>query len=1500
MRRRKSRMSKWKRCLAVSVAAITLATGLNYPGLENVFAKETSGYQIDVSYSEESNQVTLTGNMEDVPSDITLLDMTDEDGTEYEPDEFTATVAENGTYTYLLTYSETVPETGKTVEKEETVDVVVDEVEEPAEETDQSEAVTDSTEETDQEEVVTEETEGTDQDTIEAESQETETVVAEEQMKETTETTEEVQVQSPLRNTISTLAANSSAASGISTRAGDFAWADSTKTWTLDDFTKKRFWSGSNWAMNYGTDPGGSTVIYRDSIPGTSYENNGAMFRFGTNDSNGWAKEYWLQQGAVFSDISFDFSKDFALKGSMRVGNEFGGLEPNPGATDNTRIKVDGGATVSFVPEGQITTAVENAKRARGAAYRLGAFGTLPNAVVCEYDLTSDLYYDFGDSDKRNFTIQRSDLEKIGDYTYGGGRWQTEVGGKNIYDEAKDKSYENIAHIGVSTTSSSTSDVATNCIANRYSNRTTIGSKQTGKLDYQIVYRNKILTFTLDGQTTSLDLSDYVSSLNGQTKMKLVFTFGAAYMDKTKFGNGSYLSTDVNNTGSGQIDLWAEELYVNPDLRASETAVRWLDSGTVQAPTDANHNAYFNDVYLDKALWPVEGDRIFTQFNFTPSTDVMPQPTSIRRGTLKLSVGNFSVIAGDGTSLTQSPSNVKLFYRSGSTGDFKEYDDSTGITVTGTEAIHVRVGLTLPRLPDDSTIQQYSVSGTVTANYNVGKSKIKYELPLMSTNGEKITVSRSPILYDFNGTNYYTAARVIKSTDSIANNVLLNTANGGNKDGSGNKNSIHYGFGFLESSQSSYYDVKLENSGNYKGAKFSYKSASIGNLENPFSSSDFNYNNSSAGDIQLAKDTKYVLDYTLVDDEYRKQVERGKPTQNNNRGVGTGKRTIWFSDNVEVRNGYEFYAKQDVTLALKDFEGFDKTEWYNKIAEAAGAKVFKTAEYNFNDKVRGDYTKVTGNDDDTGVNNAIKDPGTPYPVTLRFTDDDGTQVERTISLTIEEGTKPITLEETGDTQTDPANSVNVYQEDDGTYKMTVTFYMEGSVLEDSTAIYAVYGQEPGEDIWGLTERGSVNLSNPTSPNRTNKGSNIFYERLSASSLNVDVSSTTNGNTKIILTFSGITSVGPTGIDYRIYLWNSANGPKKNNTTDIPRQSSDIVTLDSNFTDLYARNWQELHVIPKVTTEYSPNVIIKDTPKSALFYEKTSFTVTATFKLEGDQKESFDYLNKNELINVALYKQNPSGKDPNTNQYIIWANRTEKGKDHGEKVDLPSIDRVGDNEFTVSFQIKNNGTSISEQWDEGANYRIYAWTDSNVSPSSEGMNAIPFGSVNNDGNRFNYNKVIDTIPSTTTTMTCVLGDQVESIIHYPKEVRMLDQVVAGDDNIYSGNEQITIAAPSETAEPNPDVGVDVTILDFVSGNTFNITRGTSSTDAIPITAFKGKIGDTSETRIGVGGRVGTLMFASPNNVLQLYFRSETPPNAADGADYTGQITFRFTQATGTTN
>lgn len=468
-----------------------------------------------------------------------------------------------------------------------------------------------------------------------------------------------------------------------------------------------------------------------------------------------------------------------------------------------------------------------------------------------------------------------------------------------------------------------------------------------------------------------------------------------------------------------------------------------------------------------------------------------------------------------------------------------------------------------------------------------------------------------------------------------------------------------------------------------------------------------------------------------------------------------------------------------------------------------------------------------------------------------------------------------------------SQEVKLYQ---SPYSISATFNMASAVSAGSTVDFAIYISRPN-GAWGIAEIGRVDLATETITRPpTNKTANRFFENLKDASFDVNVQKGA-ASTDITLNVSGITDLTGNRKTYRIYMWNSKNGNanlwNNGNLGDIIsyiyRDNLDAFTpvADYPYMDLTLRQ------IPKVQ--------VTESKKDKLFYEGQSFTVSGTFSLE-DQKDTFDQIhtdNANTEIKAALYKVNPPGDEGN---YAIWATNAGAVQNHQNKVSAPTIQKVSDTEFTVSFTITDSSGSISNKWDDGAKYRVFAWTGSN-----ERITANPdFGQ---EGDAFPVKDNITTIPSTTTTMAGVLGQQVESIIHYPKQITMLDNVVPNNKHIFSGNEKITIQPTlndGRSAEiPDSDIGVDVVIRELNGNQTFNITRGT---ETIPLKGFIGTVGKGSA--IPSNGKMGTLKFDPDNNstqdLLQFYFRSATPPTVADGPAFEGTIHFEFSNGSGTTN
>lgn len=478
-----------------------------------------------------------------------------------------------------------------------------------------------------------------------------------------------------------------------------------------------------------------------------------------------------------------------------------------------------------------------------------------------------------------------------------------------------------------------------------------------------------------------------------------------------------------------------------------------------------------------------------------------------------------------------------------------------------------------------------------------------------------------------------------------------------------------------------------------------------------------------------------------------------------------------------------------------------------------------------------------------------------------------------------------------------SKDVKLYQ---SPYTISATFNMASSVSAGNTVDYAIYISRPNNLGWGIADLGRVDLSreNDSVIRAAIPGGNRFFDNLQNATVSADVQ-TSGNSTDITLTVSNFTDLTGNQKVYRIYMWNSQNGNANLwsggsaggaiNTAYRSELSAFTPVENYPYMDL------TLHQIPKVLPETDT---VMESEKDMLFYEGQAFTVTGTFNLESG-KDTYDEIhrdNANTEIKAALYKVNPPDDEGNYGDYAIWATNEGAVQSHLNKVSAPTIQKVSDTKFTVSYTILDNSGSIANIWDDGAKYRVFAWTNSNggVTGNSD------FGQ---EGDAFPVNDNITTIPSTTTTMAGVLGQQVESIIHYPKQITMLDNVRPDNKNIFSGNEKITIQPILDNGNkaeiPNPDVGVDVVIQELNGKSTFDISRGSVN---IPLKGFIGTIGNG--VAIPDTGKLGTLKFDPDNNstqdLLEFYFRSENPPTVADGSAFEGTIHFQFSNGSGTTN
>lgn len=1209
--------------------------------MTNQSVTAVSGYRIYADSLTSASGV-IKGDVSELQPDYKVSHVVLPDGNTSAAEEVSYSITESGDYTFEVVY-ETVPEDKQmkinldlaSLQGKETTEEKISEKAEP-EENVQSEKSQDITSEI----PITEETE-IDSTAIEKAAKEakeaskseklTLTVTlpeAEEKADASAETTAEQEAtqtegsisSQPLTSFVPSTLSNASQSTAPSTRSvmsesnarasyGGYDY-DTKKKWSSSDFGNSLWMITSYDHMNYGGDM--KFPMKDDTL---SIENNsqyGAMVRFGKKYGTDYDYARYLQQGVAFSNIKFDFTKDFVLVGNMRIGNMFGA---EVDAINTTDIKIDGGVTVSFIPQTQVENAKNLANLGRSPAYRLGAYGSLPKSIVCEFDSSTDTYYAVGRyGDNRRFIVSKDEYDKVGDYKYSSdSQWTNDVAGKDLYENAKEDGttkYGNVAHIGISTTDAN----AFVASQSNSTDRCALGTSNTGNISYSIKYKasSNTLIFSITEaknsavRTVEMKLTTYLNGLSDSDKkaMNLAFTFGAAYLDIDSYLTGSFFGS---GGGTGQIDIYANELYVSPNLETTKTKVKWLESPTTTVNDSATYVAYNNaQNYNDRKYWPVAGDRVYAQFSFNPVTDVMPQPGSAQSGKLKLSVGDLKIANSSGTAISELQlGSTEIYYRvnkNGSTGTWQKYSNNSTIDVTLGNTIDVRVKLNLPALTDESTINDYHVSGIVYANYSVGSSSAEYQIPLMSENGKKISVSRRPKFIGWNGVDYYKDVRVIKSTGDVE--FLRFTSNDGNKDGTGASGdgkikSIHYGVGYrLFSTNGEYYIYQDRNSNKvYDVKKFSYKTATMDNLSLITDSGDITNDSTDNYDLNFSEDRRFVLEYRLQDPNYMKQ-NGDALTGNPDRGKTTGKRVIWASDNVQTGDGYEFYAKQEVTMSKQDFANFstapNKGDYYRKIAKAAGAKVFKTANYDFDDLIDGNYTNtsLSGNGNHDGVNNALASPGTPQDVTLQYQDSSGNKCYRTIKLTIQDDTPKVVSNANGNTITDQAATKIIFDKED--YSVSATFKLANSDGSNITLNNVSWADVKGKIKVALYKRNGTNATgnndkfyrwanNTAATNQAKESAGTITKvqlpvTIQQNITNGKFDGTFTVTYKLLNSSSQSTSANwiqktwEDGAQWKILAWTDSNKPSKN-YSNLNDTATDTIGISESITD-----------VPTVTTK----------------------------------------------------------------------------------------------------------------------------------------------------------------------------------------------------------------------------------------------------------------------------------------------------------------------------
>ena len=1586
-RRRKNRQNTgrarrcWKGMLAVIAAAATFLTGIDVTGLQTVFANGTSGYKIEVSYSEDQSQATLTGNADRLGQGVTLVSVTDAEGKEYSPSEFSYPVTENGDYTFTVDYK--VEEAALIREEKEELTVTVDgikkiEIEDtPSESTEPSERM-----------AVSE---------LLARAQNTEGQIT--------------PLEIPAYTSESNLRLGSAAISysggkfseeltgelqGYPGRFFDYAYfvlpGDDTEFPLLglyplyNEKTQKTDWyyiledKGATGSQNPGT--GGVEGQVAIELP----EDAQVRVKYKvTTDPKNIAKKYIKPGGGTDTDANSIKRWSVSLVEQGRAGEKIVVTFTVPAEYTSAVVEVskaDGTNIKTFNTADAKNTGLEENVGGVDGRYS-GIFDMIDQAVTVTFkaQIAGDTNYkDFG------FAWPRSENKDSSNRLIEAGRTyasiNTDSNGKAEYKisylsdfnsgSTTTRLYEDLNYRPSGTVKNIPLYNSDDVVQGRRiaQGKYKTGETQTIQIQYEMgSYKDNAARYTYI--PTVLDFYVYKGVAFGENPSNSNVLLEQISLPQSKNetitqqleSGGTVkitLTEQKNRTPSQQVpdmdfksDKWGEPYdkyfdggrdYSHPyweyEIKVSGTRYPYVvslldDSGAQEGfvvkemkgvelgkakadgSGDSEYSTYFQNrgnsgrkeysLRLGSVLWELYmADTHPTTKRPATMLHLVPK---MGYGWPTITLGNTAPGQQPGRDITPHKTpNGKTYYThyissAESGGDYRKVVTEINIAA---EPITLNVKYAANGSSENSPSSgKASLTPSSDRHYAVvlqdnlvpqGKYMNGYTLTIKNNKGQTITINNP----DDPNKKWYPGD--ILDVEDLYWQMASATANG---DGF-----LLQGQGQPTNTYTMTFTADISNTP---------VEGSYGNVEYKIRTQE-NYNDWSGDPNSADHETMYGTGFTSRTDSVMayygsKVLMRNYP----DKPEGRPTRIISKYSTTEITlkpNGGEQLDLVYLLGAQVEFTGLGSNASNSNLIQKPG---------NSGTYVYADETWFTGMDKhDNVIDLSSIDPGDPaadkvfagWKITNTGGDayNNGNPINDNLDLYAMGNTdktlwdqifkkdgvinleaqwadamQRITLP--GGAMTAPQEEAKMYQ---SPYTISATFNMASAVSAGSTADYAIYIYK--ENQWGIADLGRIDLNTKQITRATQ---NRFWGNIADADCTADVT-TTGNSTDITLTVSNIKNLAGNRNEYRIYMWNSKNGD-----ANLWQDSS---TINANYMKNlnafqpegnYPYKSLLVRQIPKVFTEDSTQ--ITESKKDKLFYEGQGFTVSGTFSLEtgesnANKKDTFDQIhtnNTNTEIKVALYKVNPPGTIGN---YDIWSINSGPVTQHSGKVSAPTITKISDTKFTVSFTITDSSGSISNQWDDGAKYRVFAWTDSNG-----GVTSNPdFGQ---EGDAFPVNDTITTIPSTTTTMAGVLGQQVESIIHYPKQITMLDNVRPGNKNIFSGNEKITIQPILDNGNkaeiPNPDVGVDVVIQELNGKSTFDISRGSVN---IPLKGFIGTVGSGKE--IPNSGKLGTLKFDPDNNstqdLLQFYFRSETPPTVADGSAFKGTIHFQFSNGSGTTN
>lgn len=370
-----------------------------------------------------------------------------------------------------------------------------------------------------------------------------------------------------------------------------------------------------------------------------------------------------------------------------------------------------------------------------------------------------------------------------------------------------------------------------------------------------------------------------------------------------------------------------------------------------------------------------------------------------------------------------------------------------------------------------------------------------------------------------------------------------------------------------------YYPMYQDRSGNGSGTydlkKVDLQSASMDNLSAVTTQTNIVLNKTY--DVDKSKDTRYILTYLIEDGTYSNKSSA--LTQNTNRGKSTGKRVMWTSNNVTVGSGYEFYMKPSVTMTAEDFTNFnnvqDKASYYQKIADAAEAIVFKTSSFDWNNLV-GSSGTISGTGTHTGIEQALANPGRPYDVTIRYRGTDNQVIEKNVKLTIADPTPKVVSVSDSTIKNETAEKIIFNKED---YTVSATFKLANK--DGSGITYS-------EELWKETEpKIKVAIYKKNGPNASGSKTN-FHRWANGTAVDedgkadgknkiqvpVDITDNKDGtftvtytllnNSQVASNENWIQATWENGAQWRIYAWTDTNEATQDYTNLVDTATDQIL------------------------------------------------------------------------------------------------------------------------------------------------------------------------------------------------------------------------------------------------------------------------------------------------------------------------------------------------------